>query len=133
MIGQTPSYAYDAKNGSGVELNTINFLDEFIDNYEEILNDVFSEAMSEHKTALQEQAEKIEKWSKMAQHLDVEYKESHVHYTFTPQEDADVTDFMTAEYGTPESPAVPLIRPFAAKSADPLAQRIESGLREYSL
>lgn len=133
MLGQTPSHAYDAKNGSGVELNSITFLDLFIEHYEEILNDVVSAALTENKTALQEQAEKIEAWSKMASHLDVEYKEGQVNYLFTPQENADVTDFVNTEYGSPDTPAAPLIRSFAAKSADPLAQRIEKGLREYSL
>lgn len=119
-----PTHAYNASSDTGITLHVFEYFDLVVDNYKDIVEEIFTDALTDHRDDFRDHASRNEGWADIHTSLDVFFSGNHIKYT------VDDPSFADREYGTIQQAPRPLVRSFAAKNADPLAQRIEDRLAE---
>lgn len=133
MFGSFSSSSLGGSPSSGIELGSLEYAQYFVDNCMEVLSEALSDELSAQKKALNGKASSIDAWKDMGGSFDVEFSGNKVHYLFNSEQPNDYEKFVDTEYGSPQTPATPLVRPFAASNADPLAKRVEDRLKKAFL
>lgn len=113
----------------GIDLNTLNYLDLFVNEFHDVLGEVLNEHLTAHEKGLRESASNTPDWNEMSGQLNVSMKKNGTISYLVDKELKD--DVVKLEYGTPDAAMRPLLRSYAKKNLDTLALNIERDLRGY--
>lgn len=126
-IGASSSTHSEA--GSGIDLNIIDFFDLLSESYMDIISEVMEELMEEQETNLRERAAGNDAWAALADKIEVQYDGKFVDYRIngTPEDHAS---FSKKEYGDLFQAPRPLMRSFASRHTNELADKFTQKMRK---
>lgn len=126
-IGASSSLYENA--GSGIDLNVVDYFDILSRSYMGILSNVMEEIMDEQEANLREKAAGSERWQELADKIQVQYNGKFVDYNIVGSPE-DHAAFTKKEYGDFFDAPHPLLRSFASRHTNDLAEKFTQKMRK---
>lgn len=123
------SSSNDTGSSGGIDLNIIDYFTHLADTYKDLISEVFEELLEDQEELLSTRAAQYSTWADLSDKIEVSYNGKYVDYNIVGSPE-DHAAFTKKEYGDLFQAPHPLLRSFASRHTNDLAEKFTDKMRQ---